>query len=60
MIGISRFKNNFSSNLDKIGSNDIGLNEETIEGGLPGLVIIITSTTFHKKGKIFPVNTGIT
>ena len=43
----------FSSNLDKIGSNDIGLYEETIDGGLPGLAIIITFVTFQKQGKYF-------
>ena len=50
---IRRLKNNFSRIFDNIGSNAIGLYEEVIDGGLPGLAIIKTSDTFHREGKYF-------
>ena len=42
-MDITRLERSF----DNIGSNDIGLYEETIDGGLPGFAIIMTSATFH-------------
>ena len=52
-MDIKRLKNNFLRSLDNIVSNDIGLHEETIDGGLPDVAIIMTSATFHIKGKYF-------
>jgi hypothetical protein len=42
--------NSFSNSFDIIGSEDIGLYESTLLGGLPGFKIISTSAIFHILG----------
>ena len=46
-MDIRQFKKKFSRILDNFGTTDIGLYEETNDGGLPGFAIIMTSATFH-------------
>ena len=40
-MDIRRLKNYFSRSLDNIGSSDIGIYEDIIDGALPGFAIIM-------------------